>query len=212
MTAALSYTDAQANVLDLNDFDMFMVLTLSGAGMPGIEHHTQRTPLQDGETHIRTLLAPRFLIVELAIMAASFEALQAARRILVAALNPKLGAGMLTYKPDPAGAEYGIDCFVEQGVEFSNLVSPASEVATVSFRCPDPAWYNTTQVLTDIVAPDGGLEFPTTLPIIFSGNSASAVINNTGDLESWPVVSLAGPLPAFRSRTQRLARLSVCPA
>lgn len=193
MAAALSFTDAQAIVTDLNDFDSFMVLTLSGAGMAGIEHHTQRTPLQDGETHIRTLLAPRFLIVELVIMATTFETLQTARRTLTAALNPKKGAGTLKYKPDPAGVEYGISCFIEQGADFSNPVSPAAEVATISFRCPDPAWYNTTPSAPTVVVPAGGLSIPISIPMSISKAAKTETITNAGDLARYPVITAPGP-------------------
>jgi len=189
MAATLTYTDANANVLDLHDSTNYRLRELRGAGIPGLDHHAVRTPLQDGETYIRTLLEPRFLIVALRLMGTSFENLQVQRRLLVRRLNPKLGEGTLKWKPDSAGVEYGLKCYIERGADFTNHEGPRTEFATLQLYCPDPTWYDTAQNVPTIAVTPTQLAFPVTFPIQYGPDNASSVQNNTGDVETWPVIS-----------------------
>ena len=198
MAVALTFTDSAANVLNLHDLTNFRLLALLGAGIGDVAHQAVATPLQDGETYIRTLLLPRYLTVQIALIGTTFDNLQTQRRSLVTRLNPKLGLGTLKWTPIAAGTVYALDCLVMRGAEFSDHKSATLDFATVQFYAPDPSWYNVTITNTDITVPDGGLEFAITFPITFSVNSASSVINNTGDVVSYPVVSLTGPCTGFQ--------------
>ena len=112
MTAAFSFTPLGGSALDLHDTTNFRLLALRGSGIPGLDHHAVRTPLQDGESYIRTLLLPRYLTAILAVKGSSFDNLQTQKRSLVTKLNPKTGEGTLKWKPVSSGTEYGIKCYV----------------------------------------------------------------------------------------------------
>lgn len=193
MAATFTFTDADSNVLDLHDGTNFRLLAIRGAGIAGLNHQSEKTPLQDGETYIRTLLEPRFVTAVLALMGTSFENMQVQRRSLVTGLNPKVGKGTLKYKPDSAGQQYAIDCYVNDGASFTRQRGHALELADVSFYCPDPAWYDPSANAPTVIVPAGGLEFSIEFPITFADNFKTETITNTGDLPSAPVITAPGP-------------------
>jgi hypothetical protein len=187
---ALTFTDADANVTDLNDGTIFKLLGIRDAGIPALWHQTVKTPSRDGETYIRSQLEQRFLILELAVIGTSFTNLQTHRRTLITALNPKTGVGTLKWTPD--ATVYAIDCIVEQGVGFRRHLKPLAELATVSLRCSDPTWYNPT-INEETVANSGsGLSVPITVPLSFADGEGTTVINNVGDVASRPTITVPG--------------------
>ena len=188
---ALTFTDADSAVHDLDDGTIFKQRSVRNAGIPPVEHDTVRTPSRDGETYIDTFIPPRFLIVQLVIQGTSWANLLANRRTLVQALNPTLGVGTLKWTPD--ATVYAIDCILERGVGFSDNRGPKRENATISLRCPDATWYNPTANTPTVAGASAGLGVPVEVPVDIEGTKGSAVINNTGDVESFPVITLPGP-------------------
>ena len=187
---ALTFTDADAGVTDLNDGTKFKLREVRGAGIPALQHDTVRTPGRDGATYVRTILDQRFLVVDLWLLATSFADLQVQRRTLIAALNPKTGVGTLKYTPD--ATLYAIDCLVERGVGFTQYRGPLMERATISFRCPDPTWRTLPQNEETIDNSGSGLSVPITVPLSFADGMGTTVINNTGDVDSLPVITVPG--------------------
>ena len=188
---ALTFTDADAAVTDLNDGVKFKLREVRGAGIPALQHDTVKPPGRDGATYVRTILDQRFLIVELWLRGTSFGDLQAQRRTLVAALNPKVGIGTLKYTPD--ATLYAIDCLVESGVGFTRYRGPLLERVIISFRCPDPAWYNATPLTPTVVVPDDGLTIAMSIPMSIGDNTGTATITNNGDLDAFPTITAPGP-------------------
>lgn len=189
MAVALTFTDADAVVTDLNDLVAFGLEDVRGAGIPGLRHDTVKTPSRDGETYVRTILEPRFLIVQLAVFGTTWAAHLANRRTLVTALNPKTGVGTLQYTPDATA--YAIDCLVERGVGFSKSLGAFTERATISFRCPDPAWFDPAEA-SILAAITGGLSIPMTIPMSIGALTETKVIANAGDLDVFPTITVPG--------------------
>lgn len=201
---ALTFTDADAAVLDLNDGADFKLLRIHDAGIPALRHDTVKTPSRDGATYVRTILEERFLIIELAVMGSSDADRHTQRRALITALNPKTGVGTLKYTP--AGTLYAIDCLVERGVGFRNYRGPQKELATISFRCPDPTWYDPT-INSDTIDNSGsGVSVPLVFAspgLSFADGVGTTVFNNAGDVDSYPDIVLVGPCtdPIFTNTT-----------
>lgn len=172
MAFALTFTDADSNVLDLDDGTNFKVRRIHGAGIPPVMHHNVSPPLRDASEYMRTYLQPRRLRVELLVIGSSFANLQTHRRSLVTALNPKLGKGTLKYTPD--ATEYAIDCLVQQGAGFSRFLAPLAEVVILEMYCPDPTWYDPSQ----------------NTPTITAGTPGP--ITNAGDVPAAPVITATG--------------------
>lgn len=186
MAAALTWTDADSNATNLHDGTIFKLLDITGAGIPPLDNQSVRTPLQDGETYLRTLLDPRFVTLRLMVAGTSFEDFYANRRTLIVALNPKLGEGTLKYKPNSGGVQYGLDGYVER--VRSSKRSDRVAIVDVMIRAPDPTWYNVSQNVPNISVTPTQLAFPITFPIQFGPKFNSSVINNGGDVVSWPVI------------------------
>ena len=191
MVAALTFTDADSNITDLNDGTKFKLVGMRGAGIPPLIHETVKTPSRRGEQYIRTVLEPRFLIIELAVIGTSYSDRQTQRRTLITKLNPKVGEGILTWTPVSGGTIYAIDCFVERGLGFGKHRSDTLEFVAISFRCPDPAWYGAAEQSTAF-AITGGLQIAMTIPMSISALAESKVINNTGDLATFPTITIPG--------------------
>lgn len=77
---------------------------------------------------------------------------------------------------------------------------------SLSLIAPDPVRYSTTlsTQTTSRYVPGGGVTFPITHPITFAPSITSGVVgcNNLGNTETWPRLSLSGPLtnPTVRLR------------
>jgi hypothetical protein len=163
---------------------------IRGTGIPPLAQQAERTPLQDGETYVRTLLDRRFIVLQLRLLGTTWANLQARRRSLVTALNPKLGVGTLKWTPD--ATTYAIDCILERELPMNERLGTLMDRATVSLRCPDPTWYDPTlNEPTHTVTPTE-LEFPIEFPIQFGPKFISTVVDNTGDVVTWPTISNDG--------------------
>jgi hypothetical protein len=76
----------------------------------------------------------------------------------------------------------------------------------VQLQCTDPRVYAPTQSPSvTLPAPPGGLTFPATFPLSFGGGSSAGTItlNNTGDIETRPIVVINGPVtsPTIQNQT-----------
>ncbi len=187
--AALTFTDADSNITDLNDETIFKLQELRGVGIPPLIHETVKTPSRRGAQYVGMVFEERFLIVRLAVIGTSIANRQVHRRTLVNKLNPKVGQGTLKWTPD--ATVYAIDCYVESGLGFGRHRSDLLEFVTISFRCPDPAWYNPAEQ-TSAFAITGGLQIPMAIPMTISTLAESQVINNTGDLATYPTITIPG--------------------
>jgi hypothetical protein len=79
------------------------------------------------------------------------------------------------------------------------------QAATLEFDCPDPYWVDTVDTVSQASGASGITSFFPFFPLSLSASEIAAeiTINNTGDLEAWPVISIAGPAvnPTLRNFT-----------
>jgi phage-related protein len=206
MVAALTFTTADGDVIDLNDGT---VLSLRGAlrntGMPPVLQDTVKTPNRDGETWKRMIFEPRFLGLNLTVQGSSFSDLQDQHQTLLTALNPRLGVGMLKYTP--AATLYAIDCLVEDGPRFNNYRGPLMDRVAISFRCPDPTWYDPVENNETVANSGSGLSFAGSGvsfdPLSFADGTGTTTINNLGNMASFPTITVPGACtnPIIRNTT-----------
>jgi hypothetical protein len=202
VVTALTYTDADGNVIDLDDGTVLSLLgALRNAGIPSILHDTVKTPNRDGETWKRLTFEPRFLGLNLTVQGSSFSDLQDQHQTLITALNPALGVGTLRYTP--AATLYAIDCLVEDGPRFNNYRGPLMDRVAISFRCPDPTWYNPTENNETVANSGSGLSVPITVPLSFADGTGTTIVNNLGNMPSFPDITIPGACtnPIIRNTT-----------
>lgn len=91
------------------------------------------------------------------------------------------------------GASYFLDAQVKS---FKNpLWYPTTSSFIATLTAPDPAIYGATQQTTGriTIQTGGGASFPLTFPIIFTaGTGGTGNLNNSGNLNTWPLIYLTG--------------------
>lgn len=165
-----------------------IVLTaLEGTGIPDPVHQTVHVPERDGESIVRTLLDVRFVRAHLALVPDG--SLHTVRREFASKLNPKKTLGVLRYQPEEAGPIYEIPAKYNGGLQFGQMIGAYSERAVISFRCPSPAWRATpAQTIAFDVEANGWL-VPTSFPLTIGATVGQFVVNNTGDLPTFPIIT-----------------------
>lgn len=183
----LTFTAANGQQIKM-DTRPFRLLTLQGAGAVQTDIQTQKAPYQDGATYIDALLEPRFLLLDVAIMAESSEQLYQHRRKLAQVFNPKLGPGLLRYEYDGGAKE--IEAVAELAPEFPtgrDNRAPGFQRAILSLVCPSPFWRDIVTTKAEVAIWRGALEFPLELveegiEIGFREPSLIVNIENPGDV------------------------------
>ena len=190
----LTFTAANGQQIKM-DTRPFRLLTLQGAGAVQTDIQTQKAPYQDGATYIDALLEPRFLLLDVAIMAESSEQLYQHRRKLAQVFNPKLGPGLLRYEYDGGAKE--IEAVAELAPEFPtgrDNRMPGFQRAILSLVCPSPFWLDNYTVSEEIVTWIGGMTFPWVLPSRFAMKGPKIInIINRGDVETPVRIEFRGP-------------------
>ena len=150
----------------------YLITSLDGIDLPKINIYEQKSPYQDGSTSIDQLWQPREIVLTGAINAPNnIASINTHKRTIISALNPKAGAGTLTYTND--NATYKINNVLPQGPLFKNkeLTNPFQEFQ-ITFYCFDPYLYDNTVTST--------------------GLTSSQTIVNSGDVITPILVSITG--------------------
>lgn len=178
----LIYTNSQGVSIDLTT-DPFGITEWEGFSNVEMEVQSQTVPFQDGSVYIDNLLSNRELSITVAIndnnnLSKRYEL----RRQLIAALNPKLGEGTLTYRNN----------FLEKQItvipatpifQTHNSDTQGTPKAQVSFTACQPYWEDTENTLVNfslteqpVVQNAGDVE--TQVKIKISGQSTNPKITN----------------------------------
>lgn len=203
-TPRLGFTAPGQPRIALNT-DAVQMMDLTGAGIPAQRSQTVSTPGRDGETWLRSMLEPRFLIAQLQLVGDGLTQTQALRRQVIRALNPKRGIGVIDWTPVAGGTTYEIDGVFERGLGFDDQGDDHREFveyAAVSFRCPDPAWREQTLNAIPIGASGGGLSIPLAMPLTLAEAGTTQTIDNSGDLDAYPVITATGTFDGLMVRNE----------
>lgn len=198
--AGLTWTDANGNILDLNDGVSFLLEQgIKGTGMPSVDNRVVVTPTRDGSSWIDNRQEERFIVAPVLLNGTSAASLAALRRTLAQRLNPKLGLGVLGYTP--GGTSYALDAVFERHAE--RREGAFTERWDISWRCPNPFWRATARSTATVVVPSVGLAVPVSIPLSVQDSTATATISNSGDAITHPTVTVAGPItgPKIRNDT-----------
>jgi phage-related protein len=119
---------------------------------------------------------------------------RAVLRTWMAALDPGKGLGRLATVGAPLPFARELECIYDSGLEEWAEDFPQLGLATLIFRAPDPYWKTLAQSVS--TAGGGAVRhwFPF-LPLILGSTNVAAAftVNNTGDVRTWPVVTVTGP-------------------
>lgn len=172
----------------LNKFD--------GFGDVAADIQRQKSPYQDGSTHVDTVLEERPLFIEFTMQANNFNELSTMRRNISRVFNPKNNGKLeLSY----GGNTYVIDCVPEHVPTFSDGGTDSvgnTQVGVIDLIAPNPYWRSASDSVEQLVTFSGGLTFPLRLPTIFGNQDSEAksrIIVNDGDAATPIEVTFEGP-------------------
>lgn len=185
----LRYTNSQGESIEFSNRPPFLLSKIEGLGDVGVEVQLQKSPFQDGSTHIDSLLQERFIALEICILGNSREDISIKRELLSGVLNPKL-KGMLVY--DNGRITRSIEAICEHVPKFLMDKGNTYQICLINLICPSPFWQdiNPTNVkLEDFVA---NFSFPFSFPVSFATRGDSRVLINSGHVPTPVKVTFVG--------------------
>lgn len=129
----ITYTNSRGESIVFSHRPPFVLSKIEGLGDVDADVQTQKSPYQDGETHIDTLLEPRYIKMEISIVGKNIEEY---RRQLSKIMNPKLD-GILIYED---GSFIRKIACVNEHVPKYPTKSHSFHLAILDLKCPNPYW------------------------------------------------------------------------
>ena len=179
----LVFTNGGRQTIDLTSGD-FGITNWEGLSGVGLNIQVQQVPFQDGGVFLDALMEQREISVTVAIqdnndLSARYER----KRQLIAALNPKLGEGVLVYTNDYLARQIKA---VPQLPIFENKNSNDAGTlkASVVFSCPSPYWEDLEDTVVNIsqgdipeIINDGDVDIPVKAEFVTTNVTNPALIN-----------------------------------
>ncbi|SET02509.1 Phage tail protein [Salinibacillus kushneri] len=179
----------------------FLIVSLTGIGEVDADLQSQKAPYQDGDTHIDTVLQPRYIELEGAITKVNLKEIKKYRKEILRVCNPKLGPGKITFELDGDikeiyGALDGVPMFPERST------NPVQQFM-ITWKCPDPYWKDPQEVSRALSAYQGKFSFPFNFPIELGVSGDSTTLTNDGDTDAPITIDIQGPVtnPEVRNLT-----------
>ncbi|WP_246041934.1 phage tail family protein [Robertmurraya kyonggiensis] len=180
----------------------FRITKIEGLGGAEADVQTQKSPYQDGETHIDSPLKPRPISIEFAIHADNRLQLYEYRKQMTRIFNARLGEGLLTYNFGGVGKE--IKAAVESGPIFPDGKGNETERyqrGLLNLICPNPYWKS--PQIEEEPTFEALFEFPFEGEFEMGIQRDTRIIDNDGDSPTPIQVEFYGPAvnPIIRNLT-----------
>lgn len=185
----LTYINSRGESIVFSHRPPFLLSKIEGLGDVDADVQRQKSPFQDGSTHVDTLLQERFLSLEISILGKDREDISAKRELLSRVLNPKL-RGKVIYENGRVTRE--VEAFSEHVPKFPNERGIRYQISLVSLICPNPFWsdINPENIkLEDFVS---NFRFSFRFPVRFASRGDSRVLTNKGDVPTPIKVTFRG--------------------
>ena len=187
------YTNARGQSIEFGNAAPFILLNHDGTGGVQANIQTQKSPYQDGETYIDSLIEMRPITFQLVIMAENQTKLFELRSQLVSTMNAKLPPGTLVYQR--GNIKHEINAAVELAPVFPSGEENRGQtfqVAMISLICPNPFWQEINPVVTKLEDFVANFHFKFHFPVRFSVRGDSRVLVNKGDVPTPIKVTFRG--------------------
>ena len=160
--------------------------------MPPVTIHTVRVPQAQGGRFRQARHDERLATIPV-VLPGPQTARDELRR-WARALDPLKGEGTLTVVQGPyAGRQ--LTCAYEAGLDDYAEEYPMLGLTTLAFRAADPYWADATESSVVATIDSTAYTWFPFLPLILGASDvfAQSTITNTGDVDAWPVIKVAGP-------------------
>ncbi len=186
---------------------LFVLLGLEGLHMPPVDLVAENVPRQPGGRLREVRFTEREIDLPLRLVAATPAALAVAVRSLLGWFNPTRAVAPVLRFTAPDGAQREIAARYVKGLDFNDDLGAwrTDRRTTLVLRAYDPFWYDRNERTGSYaLGAAQGRFFP--LPPLRLASStvfAGPTIANDGDVEAWPVWTIAGPgvNPTLRNLT-----------
>ncbi|GLO64755.1 phage distal tail protein [Oceanobacillus kimchii] len=178
-----------------------LIESLTGIGEVDADLQGQKSPYQDGETHLDAILQPRFIDLEGSILKTDLKEMKTYRKHILRVCNPKLGLGKITLELDGDIKEiYGV---LDGAPTFPERGRDVWQKFLITWKCPDPYWRDPQEVSRALRAYEGKFTFPFTFPVQFGIEGDVTTLQNDGDTSTPVTISIQGPIsrPMIENRT-----------
>lgn len=198
---ALTFIDPDGVDHPLMAGDVETAFGVEGRFMPPVRSVLDEIPGQPGALRRETRFGVREVVVPIEVLGTSHAGLREKVRSLVVALNPTRGDGVLRAVA-PDGITREITCRYATGMELveSQDLLGVLQRAAVVFTATDPFWYDTDPTSSTFTTgtPANFLGDPF-LPIKLASDTVigEQTVINDGDVETWPVWTVAGPVSSI---------------
>lgn len=193
---AISFVDPAGGVHLFTDQDDIEVeFGQSGRFMPTFNRREETVPQDHGARLLSIVTNPREVAIPVEYLGTSPTGLRALLRSWAYWLNPLRGDGVLRVTaPDSAVRE--LRCRYAGGLELAEGIETMGhwQRAVLVFRAVDPFWYDQTDTITQYSTGTAATFFPF-FPMQLSSSTifGDVTVNNTGDVDAWPVWLVTGP-------------------
>lgn len=203
MPERLQFVDSTGTVLELSDLPGVRALGDSGLEMPPMSMVEDVIPGQAGSQLREVRVATRDAVLPFYMEQSSDTALRDLLRSLARRLNPSRGDGRLRHIATD-GTTRDLTCRYTGGLEGARVTGQATantRKGALLFRAHDPFWYDATPTtVTYVTAPPQAFLGDPFLPLKLTSDTVfgTQTVDNTGDVESWPVWTVKGPAAGIR--------------
>lgn len=190
----LKFINALGDSLTFSNQAPYLITGITGTGEIDVDIQTSEAPFQDGSTFIDSYLEPRYIEIEIDIIAGVKESIFDKRRELSKVFNPKLGMGTLVYEHDG---------YVKEIKAISNKtpIFPSGnnnrfgkyQKSMITLFCPSPLWMDIDDITEELEAWVGTFNFPFTFPVTFDQKGTSKFVVNKGDVSTPVLIKFRGP-------------------
>lgn len=192
----ISWVEPDGTVTVLSDAATTRVsYEFSGRFMPPVAFIEDDVPQMDGGRLRDVRVRPRDVTVPVAVVGADQTEVRTTLRSILRKFNPKRGDGKLRVT-GPDGTVRDLTCRYSQGLEIEERFEKfvGWQRAVVVLRAFDPYWYDTSATSATYTLGTSTAFFPF-FPLVLNSDTVfgTQVVDNTGDVEAFPVWTVHGP-------------------
>lgn len=160
----LIYTNTKGEQVEFSVHTDYIMRNIDGTGGVDLAIKSNKSYKQDGESYEGNTLEPRFINVELSVVADGREDMAQKRQRLTRTLNPKLDLGTIEY--EYGGVRKRVQGIPEKSPNFvpGNRGKDYIQETLITFYCPNPYWQELETERVDVSTLVGGWSFPWEIP------------------------------------------------
>jgi phage-related protein len=192
-------------------------MSFSNRFMPKMRFDADGVPGQPGEVFREVEHGSREFGVVFDVIASGEANTRTAIRDMIKKLNPKRGAGRIRVT-SPVGDQREVVCRYSGGGELEEKVGddsgPDWQRFPITFLAHDPYWYDVSPIEQTFTITAQAPNFFPILPIHLAASelAVDSSVDNTGDVQAWPVWTITGPGSGIKLTNQTTGRYTWFPS